>query len=220
MWQLLVCFHSLLYKSALIHSISILSYSTEAIMKLKILGQHANSKILTSSILVLGVFTGVIYGLISTVEVYMSVYWGCLCHIKALRLLPFLDIFMILCISCYKNCFRLAFNITGAICLQIKPKPLPVPKGESWLRPPAPHPLGIRAPAPDHGDGKGCFWLVRPGGGRGRWELFRLVLQDLLCPIGSGGQLDLKSENLATNNNSHVSDQRLKFFIANLLWLF
>lgn len=39
--------------------------------------------------------------------------------------------------------------------------------------------------------------MVSPGGGRGSWDVLRLVFQGLLCPIGSGGQLGLYSEYLA-----------------------
>lgn len=60
--------------------------------------------------------------------------------------------------------------------------------------PPPPQFRAKRGPPLPHGEGEACFWLDKPGGGRGSCELLRLVFHNLFCPMGSGGQLGLYSE--------------------------
>lgn len=60
--------------------------------------------------------------------------------------------------------------------------------------PPPPQFRANRGPPLPHGEGEACFWLDKPGGGRGSCELLRLVFHNLFCPMGSGGQLGLYSE--------------------------
>lgn len=76
---------------------------------------------------------------------------------------------------------------------------LPGPNRESWLIP-APPQFRPNCGTPLlQGEDKVCFGLVKPGGGRGSWELLRLVRHSLFCPMGSGGQLGLYSEYFAEN---------------------
>lgn len=87
-------------------------------------------------------------------------------------------------------------------------KKVPGPNLDSWLIPPPPQLRANRGPPLLQGEDEACFWLVKPGGGRGSCMPLRLVFQNLFCPMGSGGQLGLYSEYFPEEETERVEGKK------------